>query len=522
MTRFPAGFNALTDFISQNAEWYPDKTSVIFEDKKLTWKEFNERVNRIANHLLQAGISKGDKVAILSQNRLEYPEIVFGTLKAGGIIVPLSVMLKPETVFLELQDARPKAIFVENSSLHLIPDKEASLLGLPLNRRIALSDRADGWVPYSDFLKAGSAADPETVLMPGDFYNIIYSSGTTGTPKGIVHTHQARVLFAMSCGLEFRVHNEVISLVSTPLYSNGTQLIFLPTILTGGTLVLMHAFDPLGFLELIQREKCTHAFLVPAQFIRIIEHPKFSMYDTSSVEILLSAAAPLWKKTKVEILRKFPKSKLAELYGITEGISTVLRPNEQFEKLGSVGKPRIGGDIKIIDNEGKELPHGEIGEIVGWNLSMMTEYYQNPEMTCDVAWRDSRGRLYVKTGDIGRLDADGYLYIVDRKKDMIISGGINIFPSDIEEELLKHPEVAEAAVIGVPHKKWGESPLAFVVKRDPASSLREKDLKDWVNGRLAKYQRLTGVEFRQRLPKNDLEKILKSELRKSYWEGFTG
>jgi acyl-CoA synthetase (AMP-forming)/AMP-acid ligase II len=247
-----------------------------------------------------------------------------------------------------------------------------------------------------------------------------------------------------------------------------------------------------------------------------MDYADFNRCDTSSIEVLLSAAAPLRKETKSEILRKFPKSKLVELYGLTEGVSTVLRPNEQFPKLGSVGKPRLGGDIKIIDDDGRELPQGEIGEIAGFNFSMMAGYHNNPDKTREILWRDSKGRLYIRTGDIGRLDEDGYLYILDRKKDLIISGGMNIYPSDIEEVLLKHPEVAEAAVIGMPHSEWGESPLALVVKKQSNSPLGEITLKDWANARLAGYQRLSAVEFRQYLPRNDLGKILKNELKKSY------
>jgi acyl-CoA synthetase (AMP-forming)/AMP-acid ligase II len=434
---------------------------------------------------------------------------MFGALKGGAVIVPISTMLRKETVSGELQDAQVKAVFAAHSVSPLVPECENCA-------RILLAGREDGWTDYENFLQAGSDADPGTVFLPEDMYNIVYSSGTTGTPKGIVHTHQARVLFAMTCGLEFRVHNEAVSLISTPIYTNGTQLIYLATLLVGGTIVLMSSFDPLAFLELVQSEKCTHAFLVPTQFIRIMDLPEFGQYDTSSIEILLSAAAPLSKDAKAEILKRFPGSRLAELYGITEGISTVLRPDEQLSKMGSVGKPRLGGDIKIINDEGKELARGETGEVVGSNISMMTGYYRDREKTLDSLWHDRQGRTYIRTGDIGRLDEDGYLYILDRKKDLIISGGINIFPSDIETVLLGHPQIREAAVIGVPHREWGESPLAIVVKKNLESGLSEDELKQWVNDRLAGYQKLAAVEFRSSLPRNDLGKILKFELRQQY------
>ncbi len=507
-------FQPLTDFIFRNAEWYPDKTAIVFEGRRLTWRQFNERINRVANYLTQLGLSKQDRVAILNQNCLEYPEIMFGALKAGAVIVTISAMLRRETVLLELQDAAPKAIFAGLSFLPLVDGFQSP------GCRVALAGQADGWMSYDDIQQGGLESEPGTILSADDCYNIVYSSGTTGIPKGIVHTHQARILFAMTCGLEFRIHNDAVSLISTPIYTNGTQLIYLPTILMGGTLVIMRAFDPLAFLELVEQEKCTHAFLVPTQFIRIMEQPQFDQFDTSSIEILLSAAAPLWRKTKQEILEKFRKSGLVELYGITEGISTVLRPGEQFSKPGSVGKPRLGGDIKILDSKGIELPRGEIGEIAGINFSMMTEYYRNPDKTEEVLWYDQKGRPYIKTGDIGRLDSDGYLYIMDRKKDLIISGGINIFPSDLEKVLLTHSEIADVAVIGVPHREWGESPLALVVKRDPDSTLSENELRDWANSRLAAYQKLSAVEFRRSLPKNDLGKTIKIELRAPYWKAF--
>jgi long-chain acyl-CoA synthetase len=504
----------LPEFFAHNAQWYPEKTAIIFEDRRLSWRQLNARANRVANQLLSMGVSTGDRVAIISPNCVEYAEIMFGVLKAGAIVVPISAMLQPETIIKELQNAEVRGVFAAHSCLSLASGYQGSCT------RVVLEGGKDGWTEYEDFLSSSSDSEPLITLSPEDVYNIVYSSGTTGTPKGIVHTHQARALFALTCGLEFRVHNEAISLISTPLYTNGTQLIYLPTILVGGTLVLMRSFDPISFLELVQKEKCTHAFLVPTQFIRIMEHPQFGSYDTSSIEILLSAAAPLARETKLEILKKFPRSKLAELYGLTEGISTVLRPNEQLMKTGSVGKPRLGGDIKIIDEEGSELPRGKTGEIVGTNASMMTGYFGAPERTREALWRDNRGRLFIRTGDIGRLDAEGYLYIIDRKKDLIISGGINIFPSDIEAVLLRHEEVAEAAVIGMPHREWGEVPVAFAVKKNLESNTSEEELKEWANERLAAYQRLAAVTFRSFLPRNDLGKVLKPELKKLFSAGI--
>ena len=233
MALIPAQFLPITDFIFRNAQWYPEKTAIIFEDRKITWKEFNQRCNRVANCLVKNSLSKGDTVAILSQNCLEYPEIMFGALKAGATIVPISAMLQKETVLLELQNAGPKAIFAGRPFLALAEDYD------PVNSRFVLEGRADGWVRYEDVQQNEPDSEPECKIAPDDYYNIIYSSGTTGDPKGIIHTHQARIYFAMTCGLEFRIHCDAVSLISTPICSNGTQLTYLPTILMGGTLVLI-------------------------------------------------------------------------------------------------------------------------------------------------------------------------------------------------------------------------------------------------------------------------------------------
>jgi len=513
---FPNRFVPLTEFLWRNAQWYPQKTAVRFKKRKLTWSALNRRANKLSHSLLKAGISKGDRIVLLSRNRLEYPELLFGILKSGGIAVPLSTLLSKESMLRQLRHARPSAIIAEKAFAEILGNASAKEKNISKVSRILLSGHKDGWIGYSEFCRPAPASEPQVKILPEDSYNIIYSSGTTGEPKGIVHTHQARLFFALTCGLEFRVHNETVSCITTPLYSNGTQLTFLPTILTGGTLIIMESFQPDALLKLLEQEKCTHVFMVPTQYIRTMNHPDFKQSDTSSVEILISAAAPIKETTKKRILRKFPKSKLVELYGLTEGISTVLRPDEQFLKPGSVGKSRMGGDIKIIDSNGKELPRGETGEVVGCSISMMKKYYRNRKATENASWRDSDGRQYLRTGDIGRIDRDGYLYLLDRKKDLLISGGFNIYPSDIEGVILQHPEVTETAVIGMPHKDWGESPFALVVKKNPESPVSRHDLKEWANRRLSGYQKISRLEFLESMPRNDLGKILKTELRKSF------
>ena len=508
----------LTDFISLNAKWYPDKTAIIFGEYCLSWQSFNQRINRIANSLIENGVKKGDKVAILNDNCLEYPEMMFGIMKAGAAVVPISTMISPEVIISQLADVQAKALFLGSQYLSDL-EKRKMLDNLGIKNCIVLGPSEER-NSYDQFIAHSPEEEPNVSISYDDDCSVLYSSGTTGIPKGIVHSHYARVFFAFSLTVEFRVHNQSITVISTPFYTNGSQLLFLPTMLACGTIVIMPKFDAKSFLKTVQNQKCTHAFMVPTQFIRLLSQPELEKYDSSSMEVMVSGAAPLAKKTKLEILAKFSEIKLIELYGATEGIATILRPDEQFSKLGSVGKPRIGGDIRIIDDSEKELPYGEKGEIVGINGSIMKGYYKKPEMTREAIWISEKNEKYIKTGDIGMLDENGYLYILDRKKDMIISGGINIFPRDIENIIFDHPDVLEVAVIGIPHEEWGETPLALVVKRNEELDITENEMKEWANNRLGRYQKVSSVEFRESLPKNALGKVLKRELREPYWSNF--
>jgi acyl-CoA synthetase (AMP-forming)/AMP-acid ligase II len=245
----------------------------------------------------------------------------------------------------------------------------------------------------------------------------------------------------------------------------------------------MSGFDPKIFLELVRKEKCTHTVMVPVQFQMIMGQPDFADYDLSSLELMVSMGAALPKETKAHIIDRF-QTHLLELYGLTEGVATILNPEEMKGKIGSVGRPIASTDIRIVDHDDKELPRGEKGEIVGYASALMRGYYKQPEKTVDCIWKDEQGRTYLKTGDIGRLDNDGYLYIMDRKKDMINSGGYNIYACDLEEIITRHDAVKEAAVIAVPHEKWSETPLALVIPQEGAAASGD-EIKEWVNSQVA-------------------------------------
>jgi acyl-CoA synthetase (AMP-forming)/AMP-acid ligase II len=303
-----------------------------------------------------------------------------------------------------------------------------------------------------------------------------------------------------------------VAVLSTPLYSNTTLVSFNPTFAAGGTVVLMKKFDARGFLELSEKHRATHTMLVPVQYRRIMELPDFERFDLSSFQMKFCTSAPFAAELKADILRRWPGG-LTEFYGMTEGGgSCALLAHEHPDKLHTVGQPMPDHEIRLIDDEGKPVAVGEIGEIVGHSPVIMQGYLNQPAKTAETFWHDETGKRFVRTGDVGRFDADGFLTLMDRKKDMIISGGFNIYPSDLEAVLAKHDDVVEAAVVAMPSEEWGETPVAFVVLK-PNAAADAGALKVWTNSRVGKTQRLADVVLVDTLPRSAIGKVLKRELR---------
>lgn len=497
----------------------PEKTAFICGDRKVTWAEFDARASKVHDALMKAGMKKGDKVGLLALNSIVTLEIMYGVIRAGGVLVPLSALQTPNLIASLLNDAGAKFFFVVSPLEKLIVLLADKLDGVPPENRIGVGFQAVGWQDYEAFIADGSEN-----LIPADVDDedecvIIYSSGTTGVPKGIVHTHQARILTGLVSALEFRVTDASTMLIATPLFTNATWLMLLGAVCTGAEVVLAAMFSPEGFLGEVEKFKISHTFLVPTMYNAVLISPNFHTYDLSSLKVMVSMGSALPMPWKKAILEKMGPG-LFELYGLTEGIGTTLKPEQIMEKTGSVGRAITGSNIKIIDDNGNELPRGATGEIVGYGGALMKHYHNRPEATEEIIWHDKIGRTYIRTGDIGRFDEDGFLYIMDRKKDMIVTGGVNVFASDIEEVAIGHPGVAEVAVIAVPHEKWVETPLALVVLREGATAT-EEEIKVWINERVsAKHQRVGAVEFRhQPFPRNALGKLLKKNLREPYWKG---
>jgi acyl-CoA synthetase (AMP-forming)/AMP-acid ligase II len=498
--------------IRENAAAHPDDLVLVCGDDRVTWGAFDARINRVANTLLAIGLNKGDNVAVLSANSVPYAEVFMGVLRAGGCVTPLSSMAAPEALHKMLVDCGAKAIFVAAQYHDLV----AGFIGdLPL-KRFAFDFERDGFTGYETELAQAETTDPDILIEMSDAFNLIYSSGTTGTPKGILHNHWMRAA-QMERVSPNGYDDDARTLISTPLYSNTTIVAFLPTLFGGSTVHLMPKFDARTYLEIVERERITHTMLVPVQYKRIMDVPDFDDFDLSSMRVKFSTSAPLRADVKKDVLARFP-GKLLEYYGLTEGGGvTVLAAHEHPTKLHTVGQVAPGNDIRLIDAQGQEVAPGEVGEICGRGPTMMAGYYGRDDLTAEYIWRDPEGRVYFRSGDMGSFDADGFLVLSDRKKDMIISGGLNIFANDLELVLLENPDVTDAAVIGVPSEAWGETPLGLVVLREGATR-SEDDILTQANARLGKSHRLSGIEIRQTLPRSTIGKILKKDLRAPYWE----
>jgi len=502
---------------SRHARYRPHHPAVVFEDQRLSWLEFNKSINRLANALMRMGIQKGDKVATILPNCLELLEIYWAVAKIGAVVVPASTLLLEQAMKTLLQDSDSVLLITNSQFIDKIDTIKADLPKIAEDRYL-LTDGSNpsGYRDYHALKSASHDQEPEGIVVnPDDVFNIMYSSGTTGLPKGIVHTHYIRCMYANSFAAAFRMTPESVTMHAGAIVFNGAFVDLMPTILTGATYVLLKEFEPVKYIDTIEREKVTHIMVVPAQVVALLNAPNFSYDALKSLEMILALGAPLHKEHKEELNRRLP-GRFYELYGLTEGFVTVLDKFDYARKPDSVGTPPPFFEMKILDESGHEVPAGEVGEICGNGPILMPGYYKRPELTADTI---KDGLLH--SGDMGYVDDDGFLYLVDRKKDMIISGGVNVYPRDIEEIVVQHPDVQEVAVFGIPHAKWGETPVAAVTLLKPGSITAEV-LKEWINARVAaKFQRVSEVVVMEDFPRNVAGKILKRVMREPYWKDQT-
>ncbi|WP_066304309.1 class I adenylate-forming enzyme family protein [Bacillus sp. FJAT-29814] len=492
---------------------YPSKTALIFESRRLTYSELNQRVNQLANGLLALGYQKGDKLSVLLHNGIEITEVVLACAKTGIIAVPISTRFKESEVQYIIEQSDSRGIIFEDEFL---PIMESLYHNVQLKEYIRVgygSSEKDLYKNYEEFLHTQPLAEPNIDIHETDTWYIGYTSGTTGFPKGAIISHRTRVLHILYKIIEYGLSDEDVQMLVMPqFHSNGLTYGVLGLVL-GNTVFIMKQFDAEKVLVSIEREGLTYSSMVPTMYNMILNLPNEikSIYDVSSMRVLISSSSPLLTVTKEGILGYFHSSKLFEFYGSAEaGIATVLKPQDQYRKIRSVGKPMFGIKVKLLDDAGNEVPQGEVGEL--YSFGPVTDgYYKMPDKT-----EESFRNGWFSAGDLARVDDEGYFYIVDRKKDMIISGGENIYPVEIEEVLSKHPSVQEVAVIGIPNNIWGEQVHALIVCRD---CITEEEIIDFCRDKMAGFKRPRSVEFVQSLPKSPTGKILKRIIREKYWEG---
>lgn len=496
----PPPFRPLPEVLAELARSQPARIAVRQGGRTLAWGELGAWTDRIAATLQRAGVQPRERIAICGANSIEYLALFLGGLRAGLAVAPLPTGALPEQLAGMVEDSGARFFFADGS----VPQ----FAGGPPRIRMDDPQALSAWL-------APQGAQPAAVdIQPDWAFNIIYSSGTTGTPKGIVQPYSMRWLHVARAD-NFGYAADSVAMIATSLCSNTTLVSVFPCLAKGGTLVLTEGrFDPAAWLALAERYRATHAMLVPVQYQRLMALPDFGRYDLSSFHMKFCTSAPFAAALKADILARWPGG-LVEYYGMTEGGGTlILEAHNYPDKLHTVGKPAEGHDIRLIDEDGREVGAGEIGEVVGRSGAMMTNYHNQPGKTREAEWYDVDGNRFIRTGDVGRFDADGFLTLLDRRKDMVISGGFNIYPSDLEAVLRSHPEVTDAAVVGVPSPEWGETPVAFVVPGAgaPAAAV----LRSWANERLSKIQRLSDLRYLDELPRSEIGKVLKRELRERY------
>ena len=508
------------DLLVRNANKFPEKLAVVSEGLSMDYCTFNERVNRLANSLIHAGLSKGDRVGVLVHNCHQFLEIYFAAAKTGGIFCPYNNHLKE----LELQDvinySTPKFLFLDKDYEGMIGTLKSALPSV--ERYICLE--APNLPPleyYKTILSDGEPGEPDARVSEDDVLSIIFTAGTTGKPKGAMRTHRHLMSNAVASVIELRADYDERVLITFPMYhvaceDNIVRHIFMPNTFyikrEGG-------FNSAEVLQYISDERITRCQLVPTMIHSLLQEPAIGHYDLSSLRLILYAGSSMPVELLKRALAVFPCG-FAQMYGQTESgpFTTVLKPEDhilnrsekELKRLASSGRASINYEIRIVDDNDKDVPLGEVGEIIGRSEAMMKGYWQMPEET-----EKKLKNGWLHTGDLGRLDEDGFMYVVERKNDMIISGGVNIYPREVEEVLYQHPAVSEASVVGIPDEHWGEVVKAVIVLKDGAQASAD-ELKEFCGKHLAGYKKPKTVDFWKELPKSPQGKILKKEIRALY------
>jgi fatty-acyl-CoA synthase len=506
----------LAESVAAHARVRPGKIGARDSKRALTYAQWDERASRLANALLGLGLRHGDRVALLAYNAVEWLEIYVALARAGLVAVPINFRLVGGEIAYIADHAEARAFIVQDE-LCVTVDAIRSSLSIDDARYVGFGGGGEraGWQDYEALIAAASPQPPTVDVRPEHLFALMYTSGTTGRPKGAMRSHEGNALLAFATALEFGLSAEDNGLLVMPLCHANSLYFSVTFAMLGATIVVddRKSFDARALLATLANQRITFTSLVPTHYIMMLDLPADvkAQHDLRAVGKLLVSSAPARKDTKLAILELFPNGKLFELYGSTEhGWVTILRPHEQLDRLGSVGREWAGsGAIKLLDSEGHEVPDGEVGELFSRTSYVFDGYWKNPDKTAE-AFRGA----WCTVGDMAYRDADGFIHLVDRKSNMIISGGENIYPSEVEAMLAAHPAVQDVAVIGVPDAKWGEAVAAVVVLR-PGQSATEADLLAFSRERIAGYKRPRSVTFiaEREMPRTATGKIQHRVLR---------
>jgi long-chain acyl-CoA synthetase len=512
-----AAISTVADITRRHVETRPEGVALHFEGEKITYRALDQRASRVAQGLIAAGIPPAGRIAVLAKNDPAFFELWFGAAKASVVLVPVNFRLAPPEIAFVINDAGAELLFV-GADFYPAVEKVASELKA-VRRIIALDGNHAAWPDYRRWREAQEPVDPQRPIRGQDCAIQMYTSGTTGHPKGAQLSHD-NLLALLPRALEQwgNWHDGDVNLVCMPLFHIGGSGWGLVGLYRGVENVLTRDFDPPAILRIIEQQRVTKAIFVPAMMLFLLQAPQARDTDFSSLELIVYGASPAPLDLIRRALQVFGCG-LAQVYGLTEttGAITYLPPEDHgehaIERMKSCGKPMDGVEIKVVDAFGKELPPGEVGEVVCRTPQVMLGYWHLEDATRR-AIRDG----WFHSGDAGYMDKDGYLYIYDRVKDMIVSGGENIYPAEVESALFGHPAIADVAVIGVPDEQWGEAVKAIVVKK-PEAPVTAAEIIAYARERIAGYKLPRSVDFVAALPRNPSGKILKRELRKPYWEG---
>jgi acyl-CoA synthetase (AMP-forming)/AMP-acid ligase II len=502
------------EMLSRRARIHPDREALVFQDRRYSYRDFDARTNRLANALSERGIAKGDKVAQLLFNCSEILEAYFAVCKLGAVNVPLNFRLKGPEILYQLENSDTSLLIFGEEFVPVVEEIRGEI---PQVRLVCVGNNVPDYAePYEQLLQSGGEQLPDVAVYDDDPGFIMYTSGTTGKPKGAVLTHKNQLMNVINCYIELLSvtgpsDEERVQFVG-PLFHEAALALSLISVFQGATLCILKFFEPEKVVQQIQDERITATFLPPVMSIFLLNSVDISKYDTSSLRQYISGAAILPTETRKRINQAFPNVLLFDAFGQTEmsPVTCMLKPQDAEQKFASVGRPVINVEVRIVDDNDQDVPPGEVGEIVYRGPTVMKEYYRNPEATEETL----RGGWF-HSGDLVRQDEEGFIYVVDRKKDVIISGGENIYPAEIEEVLYQHPKILEAAVIGVYDEVWGEAVMAVVVPR-PGEELSKEEVIDWCAKRLAGYKKPKHVDFVDALPRNAAMKVVKTELRARY------